>query len=246
VIHYIREAYLKDGNPSQYARADREYLARLPRGTGRGPAASNILPWVALDYGPSLMATLEVGDDGTNFVYKGIAVRLDAGQGGVSPGGAWTVFDHDTMRLAASWTGAGFIDWNGINFNGKHQVHLRVVGRVHVANPSGPGWANPVDGTFDDPRPRGRDGRPYGHMPREWTRYRGTYHHGRGVVVSYSVGTTSVLEMPGIEAAGPSPIVTRTMEITDSIKGADGAEVVGAIHNTIHRLNEAQSRSVRD
>ena len=36
---------------------DRAYLDRLPKGTGRGPAPSEIEPWVAMDYGPSLMAT---------------------------------------------------------------------------------------------------------------------------------------------------------------------------------------------
>ena len=88
-----------------------------------------------MDYGPSLMATYEVGDDGSNFAYKGIAVRLDPGQGGVSRGSAWMLYEHDTLRLSAAWTGRGFIDWNGINFNGRHQVHPRIVGQVHVANP---------------------------------------------------------------------------------------------------------------
>src|SRR4051812_34005820 len=36
VIHYIREAYLKTFNPGQYARVDNRYLARLPKGKGRG------------------------------------------------------------------------------------------------------------------------------------------------------------------------------------------------------------------
>ena len=66
-----------------------------------------------MDYGPSLSATLEVGDDGSNIAFKGIAIRLDAGQGGVSRGRAWVVYDHDTLRLAAAWTGQGFIDWKG-------------------------------------------------------------------------------------------------------------------------------------
>ena len=50
--------------------------------------------------------------------------------------------------------------WNGINFNGRRQVHPRVVGRVLLANPTGPGRADPVDGRFDDPRPLGRDEAP--------------------------------------------------------------------------------------
>ena len=213
VIHYIREEYLKGTNPTQYSRVDRDYLGRLPKGKTRGPAPRAIEPWVAMDYGPSLMATVEAGDDGSNIAYKGIAVRLDPGPGGVSRGRAWSLFEHDTLRLAASWTGEGFIDWEGINFNGKHQVHPRVVGLIRIANPSGPGWADPETGSFDDPRPRGRDGRPYGPLPRRWAHYRGLYHNGNRTILSYTVGTTSVLETPGLEGSGAMPIFTRSFEI---------------------------------
>ena len=120
-----------------------------------------------MDYGPSLMDTYEVGGPGPNFAYKGIAVRLDTGPGGVSRGRHWVLFDHDTLRFAAAWSGDGFIDWNGINFNGQHQVHPKLVGeRRTFANPVGPGWADPETGRFDDPRPSGRDGKPYGPLPR--------------------------------------------------------------------------------
>ena len=78
------------------------------------------------------------------------------------------LFDHDTMRMAAAWEGEGFIDWNGINFNGRHQVHPRLVGPVRFANPVGPGWADPETGSFVDPRLKGRDGKPYGPLPRRW------------------------------------------------------------------------------
>src|SRR5262249_6139346 len=71
VIHYIREAYLKPYNPGQYGKVDAAYLASLPKGKSRGPKPSNIEPWVNMDYGPSLMLTLEVGNKG-NFAYKGI------------------------------------------------------------------------------------------------------------------------------------------------------------------------------
>jgi mono/diheme cytochrome c family protein len=125
VIHYIRETYLKTHNRDQYAKVDEAYLAGLPRGKSRGPRPSNIEPWVSMDYGLSLMATVEVGEK-DNFAYKGIAVRLDHGPGGVSRGRHWMLFDHDTLRVAAAWEGEGFIDWNGINFNGRHGVHPRV------------------------------------------------------------------------------------------------------------------------
>ena len=45
VIHYIREAYFKPHNASQYAKLDRSYLDRLPRGNTLGPAPSAIEPW---------------------------------------------------------------------------------------------------------------------------------------------------------------------------------------------------------
>jgi putative heme-binding domain-containing protein len=216
VIHYIREAYLKPHNPASYTKIDDAYLATLPAGKSRGPKPSNIEPWVSMNYGPSLMATLEVGNKG-NFAYKGISVRLDNGPGGVSRGRHWMLFDHDTMRVAAAWSCEGFIDWKGINFNGQHQIHPRVVGSVRFANPVGPGWANPETGTFDDPRLKGRDGKPYGPLPRSWARYKGTYHYGNHVILSYTVGTAPVLEMPAYELApGDKVVFTRTLNVGKS------------------------------
>jgi len=213
VIHYVRETFVKGDNPSQFALVDRAYLDRLPKGTTRGPEPSNIEPWSAMDYGPSLTATYEVSDDGTNFAYKGVAVRLDAGPGGVSRGRHWTVFDHDTMRQAAAWSGDGFTDWNGINFNGVHAIHPKIVGLVEFANPIGPGWANPETGRFDDPRLRGRDGRPYGPLPRSWAHYRGQYRQGDQVILAYTVGNTAVLETPSVETARSSPVFSRAFNL---------------------------------
>ncbi len=218
VIHYIREAYLRPDNPSQYVRVDRDYLARLPKGTARGPEPSTIEPWSAMDYGTTLSATYEIGEDGANFAYKGVAIRLDPGPGGVARGHEWAVYDHDTMTLSACWSGSRFIDWNGINFNGRHQIHPRIEGKIALRNPIGPGWADPETGSFDDPRIRGRDGKPYGPLPRSWLRYRGQYRDGDRVILSYLVGSTDILDMPGIEAdtarVGAEDLVfTRTIKV---------------------------------
>ncbi len=216
VIHYIREAYLKPHNATQYTKVDDQYLAGLPRGASRGPKPSNIEPWVSMNYGPSLMATIEVGSAG-NFAYKGIAVRLDNGPGGVSRGRNWMLFDHDLMRMAAAWSGEGFIDWNGINFNGRHQIHPRVVGMAQFANPVGPGWADPETGTFDDPRFKGRDGKPYGPLPRSWAKYKGIYHYGNQVILSYTIGDAKILEMPAYELLpGEQVVYTRTLNVGKS------------------------------
>jgi putative heme-binding domain-containing protein len=216
VIHFIRESYLKPHNARYYTRIDGAYLTNLPKGPSRGPRPSSMEPWVTMNYGPTLMATFEVGDKG-NFAYKGIAVRLDQGPGGVSRGREWMLFDHDTLRLVAAWGGDGFIDWKGINFNGQHQVHPRIVGRLSFANPVGPGWANPETGRFDDPRLTGRDGRHYGPLPRPWAQYKGIYHYGNQAILSYTVGTASILEMPAYEVtAGGQIVFTRTLNIGKS------------------------------
>ena len=211
-VHYIRETYLKPNNPTQYFSVTPAYLATLPTGDTRGPEPEVIEPWVTMDYGPSLINTYEVGSDETNYAYKGIAMRLDAGPGGVSRGSAWTIFDHDTLRIAADWVGEGFIDWNGIHFNGQHQVHPQIVGDVELANPTGPGWANPETGSFDDPRIRGRDGRPYGPLPRNWAHYQGLYHRDVASVVRYTVGEAQVLETSGV-VKGDAPLFSRTLNI---------------------------------
>lgn len=219
VIHYLREAFVRPNNPAQYATVDPSYLRTLPKGPSKGPNPVETEPWREMDYGPSLMATLEVGDDGSNFAYKGIAVRLDSGSGGIAQGHRWAVYDHDTLRLAAAWEGTGFIDWNSIHFNGRHEIHPRIVGDVVVANAAGIGWANPVTGSFDDPRPLGRERRPYGPLPRTWARFRGVYHHEDRVILSYTIGAASILEMPGLEldqGAKDAPIFTRTLNVGKS------------------------------
>ncbi len=213
VVHYLREAYLKPHNPTQYTKADDGYLAKLPAGKGFGPAPASVEPWMAMDYGPSLMNTYEVAAG--NIAYKGIAVRLDAGTGGVSRGKSWAVFDHDTLRLAAGWTGDGFIDWKGIHFNGQHQVHPKLVGERHVETPVGPGWADPDTGSFTDPRPLGRDKKPYGPLPRKWAKFQGTYAYGDQTVIAYTVGDAAILELEGVEAGG---VFTRTLEVGKSSK----------------------------
>ncbi len=235
VIHYIRERYLRELNPSQYVPLTDDYLASLPAGDTQGPEPSRIEPWSAMDYGPSLIGTYEAGNNAGNFAYKGIAVRLNPGPGGVARGDHFLAFDHDTLRAAAAWSRRpgqpGFVDWHSILFDGQHGVHPRLVGDVWWANRTGPGWARPGTSDFTDPRFRGRDNRPYGPLPRDWAQYRGLYHHGPEVSYHYTVGETPVYELPGlVELTAPAatppaksdsqiaptatpPIITRTLEL---------------------------------
>ncbi len=221
VIHYLRETYLKPHNLSQYVKVSDGDLAKLPAGKKNefGPPAATVEPWVSMDYGPSLMNTYEIGKDGPNIAYKGVALRLDAGAGGVSRGKHWSLFDHDTLRLAATWSGDGFIDWKGIHFNGQHQIHPKLAGELQVVNPVGPGWADPSTGRFEDPRPLGRDGRPYGPLPKKWGQFHGTYAFGDQTILSYTIGDAAILESHGVDRNPDHPqaiIFSRTLEIGKS------------------------------
>ncbi|YCM46347.1 DUF6797 domain-containing protein [Verrucomicrobiaceae bacterium 227] len=220
VIHYIRENFLKKDNPGQYVKADEAYLESLPFGIGTGPSevtmfADNDVPkYQKMDFGPTLFWTLQVEEG--NIAYKGIAVRLDEGPGGISKGRKWMLYDHDTMRVAAAWTGDKFIDWRGIAFDQSHGTHSSIVGDLAFSNPVGPGWGRPGDGSFEEVRFIGRDGKPYGPLPRDWAHYEGLYLHGNRAVMHYTVGETVVYEMPGYEMSGEETVFTRTLNIRES------------------------------
>ena len=222
VIHYIRETYVKPRNESQYVAVNNTYLSSLPKGDTLGPDPVEYAPWSDMNYGPAMVNTFEIGSNGRNFAYKGIATRLDAGPGGVSKGNKWMIFDHDTLRIAAAWTrpadarGNNFINWQGIHFDGRHNIHPRVVGDLHFENPTGPGWARPGTRSFQDSaRVVGRDDRRYGPLPREWAQYRGLYMSGDESIVSYTVGQREILEKAGhveITVDGQAvDVFTRTM-----------------------------------
>lgn len=230
VIHYIREEFLKTKNPDQHATINDQWLASLPVGDELGPDPVEQTPWSEMDYGNFLFNTYEVGDDGTNIAYKGIAIRLDQGPGGVSQGKQWVLYEHDTLRVAGIWSDPGFIDYNGIHFNDRHGVHPRIVGDLKIANDHRPGWANPQTDSFsEDPRVSGRDDRRYGPLPKNWLKYRGLYQYGDRVVLNYSVGETDILESPDMPFLDEHPVFQRTLNLSArpqpllvKIAGADG------------------------
>ncbi len=238
VIHFIREEFIKDKNPEQYFEITEDWLAGLPVGDTQGPDPQPYKPWAEMDYGNFLMRTYDLADAGDppkninrnccpipdedfrdlNFAYKGIAMRLDDGDGGVAAGSAFALFDHDLLRFAGFWTGEGFIDFEDILLDDQHNVFPRTVGDVQVENPVAPGWANPQTGSFEDPRFVAVDGRPFGPLPKEWAHYRGLYYHGDRVVIKYTVGDAEVLETYDLERGGEAPVISRTLNIGASSK----------------------------
>lgn len=212
VIQYIRETFLRSHNQAQFVALTPGYLSTLPKGRARATIEKedrSLPEYERMDFGPALSWTFQVAPG--NIAQKGIAVRLDEGPGGVGKGRAWMVYDHDTMRVAAATSGK-FVDWKGIAFDGSHGTHTSLAGDRHFVNPVGPGWAS-SEGKWEDPRPLGRDGLPYGPLPRSWARHLGMYLASEQVLIATDVGGLRVLESPGWVDYGTTPVFTRTLNV---------------------------------
>lgn len=236
VIYYIREEFLLKQNKKEYFTIDSAYLTGLPIGKSFGPEPKERKPWAKMNYGNFLINTYELVDStakpreisegeaplkdeklsDANFAYKGIAIRLDKGDGGIAAGKAWMIFDHDLMRVAGGWTGEGFIDWQGILLNGSHNISPRTIGKLHFSNPVQPAWANPENGSFEDTRFMASDKRRFSPLPTSWAKYNGLYRYEDKTIISYSIGNATVLEQFGLEGTDNAPIFTRELNIDAS------------------------------
>ena len=209
VIHYIREEFLKKHNPSQLSKVDETYLASLPRGMSQmeeKESKKTPPPYKQMDFGNYLFWTYQIEpgplDTDVNIAQKGLAIRLDEGPGGISKGKAWAVYDHDTMRLAAVYTGDQFVDWRGIAFDGSHGTHTSIVGERILVNDDKPGWAHPETGSWDPIRVTGKDGRKFGPLPKDWVKFEGLQTTTAGPLLTYKIGKTTVKEAITIRSKG--------------------------------------------
>ena len=169
-------------------------------------------PYIDMNYGPYLSASIEAAPG--NIAYKGIAIRLDDGPGGVSKGSEFVVFETDTLRMAAAWSGDEFIDWRSIVYDGSHGTHPKLVGERLFTNPVAPGWARPGTDQFEDPRLRGLDNKPYGPLPRDWGQWRGLFLHNDRVILYYKIGGVRVFESPSLtKLLSDQKVVIRNINI---------------------------------
>ncbi|MFI5378116.1 MAG: DUF6797 domain-containing protein [Tepidisphaerales bacterium] len=189
--------------------------------------------WLNMDYGPVLSLSFTTtpgakydnitGHIDSDVTPRGKAVRLaDEWNAGV-------VFDADTMRISAGWTGRP-LAFKGVAFDGAQGPTCTLGDRPAFVNPPGPGWAGPK-GSFDDPRddyikPLPRPGP----LPRDWARYRGLYRHDSRVIFSYDVLGTPVLESWSLAQVDRTPIFVRHLTIARADKPliARIAQVAGA------------------
>ena len=182
-------------------------IATLAVVTFVAAAAAN--PSRDMRYGPHQMMSLRARWPSGNIAYKGAVIRLSEGAGDAA---AYACFDTELLRWSAGWVG-GFIDFKGVSYDGSHGGNPGPGGQQLWATLAMPG-VGAGDALYDDARPH----KPHGPLPRKLGRYRGLYHHGDRVVVSYTIGDTGVLELPGYYKAGDVHVFTRTIKLDKSTK----------------------------
>ena len=156
-------------------------------------------------YGSLIGAPVRIGSDkrGDNVSFRSHVVKLD------QEGNTGIVFDTDTMRVSGAWLNGG-LRLEGLPFTGGHGSFPSLGEKALFSTGSTPGWAD-ANGNFEDPRQSAYP--PLGHLPKDWTHYKGLYRNGDSVVFHYTVGTTKVLEHPSLIQIANQKIISRLLEI---------------------------------
>jgi len=148
---------------------------------------------------PFQAACIGVNVPTNNVAYKGYAIRVG--------NDAAVLWDTDTLRLVAGWTG-GFVDTHGVVFDGSHGKHPQMIGEQKFAVGFGPGVAG-ANGSFADTRPE-----PYGPIDKAVAHWKGIHVSGMNVLLNYTVnGDTLISEQPGSVAQDGQVAFTRTIRI---------------------------------
>ncbi len=150
------------------------------------------LKWDKMDLGPFHTGCFKIRDQVTA---KGIAIKM----GGDA--GATVLFDPELLRVSAAWTG-GFVQFP--RGRGGLEGQTSAKGEIAFGTDYAPGWS--TGEIKEDPRTKHQ-----GHLPNDVAKYRGLYVSGDKVVLSYTVGKTPVLELPGYEARGDAKVFSRTI-----------------------------------
>ena len=159
------------------------------------PLHAQELKWDKTDLGPFHTGCFKIAGQVTA---KGIAIKV-----GDKDSPATVLFDPELLRVSAAWTG-GFIKFP--RGRGGLEGQIGAAGEVKFSTPYLPGWSAGEIG--DDPRDRHQ-----GNLPADVAKYRGLYVNGDKVVLSYTVGKTAVLELPGAEVKDGALILSRTLTL---------------------------------
>ncbi len=143
--------------------------------------------WDLVDTGPFIADTFrQFGPRGKVAALKGLAIKVGPNEE------ASVVFDTELLRMVAGFEGR--VRFAGTPWDRQHHGNSYMPedrDAYFFINEGGPGWA--IEGEWEDPRPLKN-----GPMPHEVGRFKGLYRHGDSVVLKYTVGRATVLEMPSL------------------------------------------------
>ncbi|NRA95972.1 MAG: DUF1080 domain-containing protein, partial [Planctomycetes bacterium] len=195
-VHYVREEFFKDENPTQYFAVTDAYLESLPIGIPpRETEKPAGVPKAPLrDYGPALASQLQQGVSSAFTVRAGHHVSVS--------------YDLHRMGVAGAWFDA-FLDLAQT----QHLLH-RGEGQAKAAGRPLHGletweWAHGKGEHFGDPKGHP----PRAPLPSSMTRYLGHYYHQRKVVLSYEIDGRRVYEMPTADRNGDHVVISQTLRI---------------------------------
>ena len=220
VVHYLREAFLRRQNPSQYFEVDEAWLASLPpaapelagseRVVANRKGKNDDLP--PRDFGPALGC--QIGPR----VPSGLAVRL--------PGEVTLGYDLHRMASVGAWRGA-FLD-----LSDTHHYRQRGEG---IGRPGAPpiGWTEHWAWDFGELSRPAR-----GPYPRPAYRFLGRYRRGAATGLRYRVFGRDVVEWPSAVVIGDQIALVHRLTIGPGTRevavrwAADGTAVTrsGAVY----------------
>jgi glucose/arabinose dehydrogenase len=142
------------------------------------------IPWDETDLGPFHSGCFKFKVAGADQVTaKGVAIKVG------KDSDATVLFDTELLRWTAAWTG-GFIQFP--RGRGGLEGQIKPEGVVAFATSQVPGWGR---GAID-PRPDHQ-----GNLDPKTAKWRGLYLNGDSVILSYTIGSTPVLELPAYDSA---------------------------------------------
>lgn len=183
VVHFIREAFLRESNPSQYVKVGEEYLRQLPKPTASAAADSAGKP---IDIGTVLYSNL-------GREHPLVLTHCLPGKVAVS-------YDLHRMRTVGVWQG-GHLDLSNTRFTAQRgEAAVRPAGTMIDGLQV---WQWGHGGRFD------REFAPRRPAPEDVIRFDGHFVHGEQAVMDYRIDGVRILELPEVVAAGDGRIILR-------------------------------------
>lgn len=163
-------------------------------------------------------------------------------------------FDMDLLRWSVAWSGeflpmVTMAQVSYSDFFNKEDKIPTILGDPKIATGEYPGWSLRAPSFVDPRNPPDQSGpHRYGPIPSELGRWNGVYLQGDAVGLSYAIGETNILEMPGSVRFGEETAFLRTLEF-DGLAGdalflnvaeardITGIETAGSVLYVYHGAN---------